>query len=107
MPNGTTKNWVRLCAAIDGFRSRYQSWPSKVSLDPIIHEDIENLFTEKSIQMLNGKIKLIARANATVVAEDEQGKNYDYGRDGFPSSEPDIRAQDWLDVEPDTSWAED
>lgn len=107
MPNGATKNWIRLCAVIDGFRSRYQSWPSRICLDPIIHEDIKRLFTEKSLEKLTDKIKLIPMNDATVIAEDEQGRTYDYGKDGFSSSKPDIRAKEWLGVEPNTPWADD
>jgi len=28
MPNGDDKNWVRLCAALDGFFGRYGRWPT-------------------------------------------------------------------------------
>ena len=107
MPNGATKNWVRLCGAINGFRSRYNAWPTRISLDPAIYEDILRLFTEKSLNKLKDNIELLSRDNATVVAEDEQGRSYDYGKEGFPSASPDITANDWLDVHPDTPYADD
>jgi hypothetical protein len=30
MPNGIDKNWMRMCAAINGFRARYQRWLVRV-----------------------------------------------------------------------------
>src|SRR5262249_16177409 len=46
MPNGHDKNWVRLCAAIDGFRVRYGHWPMRVRIFPISLADIrDHLFT--------------------------------------------------------------
>ena len=45
--------------------------------------------------------------DSTVIADDEEGRVYDYSKEGFPSSEPDIKAKEWLGIEPDTPWAED
>ena len=35
MPNGADKNFVRLCAALNGFRLRYGKWPTRVVIYPI------------------------------------------------------------------------
>ena len=42
MPNGDDKNWVRNCSAIDGFRARYNHWPSSVRLPPDYFENVVN-----------------------------------------------------------------
>jgi hypothetical protein len=43
MPNGASKNWICLCGAIDGSRSRYNKWPTKVRLYPDINANIHEI----------------------------------------------------------------
>lgn len=106
MPNGATKNWVRLCAAIDGFRFRYKSWPLRVVVDPIIYRSLKAIFIPESFKKLTSKIILDTSNSAQVVAIGDGGR-YDYGREGFPENQPDIRAADWLGICPDSDLAED
>ena len=107
MPNGATKNWVRLCAAIDGFRSRYKCWPSRVLVDPVIYRSLKAIFVQGSFEKLTAQISLITEEGAQVVAVGDRGKRYDYGREGFPDNGPDIRAADWIGICPDSNLAED
>jgi hypothetical protein len=37
-----------------------------------------------------------------MVAEDDEGRNYDYGMEGFPNTQFDISTKEWLGVEPDS-----
>lgn len=100
MPNGWDKNWVRLCAAVNGFRARYGVWPTKVRMLPAILDDLRNhVFDPASYAQLESKLNLLGD-DADMVAEDEKGRNYSYGADGFTKDEPDIKAQDWLGVKP-------
>ena len=102
MPNGYDKNWVRLCAAINGFRVRYNSWPTRVRMWKIIVEDLrDNLFTPESFAKLQVKLELVVDERAGHIAEDGRGRYYDYGNEGFSKSNPDIDASFWLGIEPD------
>ncbi|MEW6406383.1 MAG: hypothetical protein AB1649_31755 [Chloroflexota bacterium] len=98
MPNGIDKNWHRLCAALDGFRVRYGSWPTKIRLP---EGAIEYLFTKETYAKLEERLKLIYD-DSPYIAEDEAGQIYNYGQEGFPDEPPDIPAFEWLAVEPDS-----
>ena len=56
MPNGIDKNWMRMCAAVNGFRARYQRWPVRVRL-PV--NAISGLFTPKSLAKIEEKLTLV------------------------------------------------
>ena len=99
MPNGHEKNFVRLCAAIEGFRERYGEWPTRVRLFPGTLENLRSLFSAMDFETLNAKVQLVS-AEASIVAEDNAGHSYDYGADGFPARRPEIRAAAWLGVQP-------
>jgi hypothetical protein len=100
MPNGHDKNWVRLCAAIDGFRIRYGRWPTRVRIFPASLADIrDHLFTPDAYAQILAKVALVAD-EAAMVAEDDQGGSYSYGQEGFPSERPAPRAAEWLGVRP-------
>ena len=101
MPNGETRNWVRFCAAIDGFRQRFERWPTKVAVDPVIYEDLQWMFSEKAFRELNSRVRLDVRQGAMIAAEDGEGHVYDYGEEGFPSERPQPSAGDWLGVHPE------
>ncbi|RLA94571.1 MAG: hypothetical protein DRG25_02205 [Deltaproteobacteria bacterium] len=98
MLNGADRNWMRLCAAIDGFRTLYGKWPTRIRLFPDIIEDLKQVLGSESFSILESKLQLIAD-NASIVAEDEEGQQFSYGDDKFPEKLPDIRARDWLGIE--------
>ncbi len=100
MPNGENKNWVRLCGAIDGFRVRYNQWPTRVRLGLVYFEDIKSLFNLHAFNKLQDKLQFVID-DAHIVAEDNAGQSYDYSIEGFPKLKPPIRARDWLGIKPD------
>jgi hypothetical protein len=101
MPNGHDKNWIRLLGAIDGFRARYDAWPTRVRIFPASLSDIrDHLFSPELYAKLTQKVQLIAD-EAPMVAEDDAGNSYSYGDEGFPSKRSSPSARDWLGVEPD------
>ena len=101
MPNGYDRNWIRLCAAIDGFRSRYNRWPTRIRLFPGILSNLqERVFTPKTFQKIEERIQFVPD-EAPIVAEDDQGAQYSYGDEGFSRTEPDVDARTWLGVSPD------
>jgi hypothetical protein len=97
MPNGIDKNWMRMCAAINGFRARFQSWPVRVRLP---EDAISGLFTPKSLAKIEEKLTLV-EDGSPYIAEDDTGGSYNYGKEGG-GAQPDIPAHIWLDVEPDS-----
>lgn len=82
MPNGHDKNWVRFCAAIDGFRMRYGCWPVRVRMPAICVNDFRYLFTERDFLTITARVQL-ALDDARFVAEDDDGGAYSYMDEGF------------------------
>ena len=101
MPNGVGKNWSRLLIAVNGFRIRYRRWPTQVRMWQVQIDDIKSVFKPDTYEKLISRIKLIADEEATVVAGDESGRQYDYGREGFPRKKRGVDAATWLGIEPD------
>jgi hypothetical protein len=100
MPNGHDKNWVRLCAAIDGFRGRYGCWPIRVRIHPVSLEDLrEHLLSRADFEKIEQKVKLVAD-EASFVAEDDAGRLYSYGDEGVTEERSKPSAEEWLGVTP-------
>jgi len=99
MPNGVDKNWYRMCSAINGFRARYGSWPTKIRLP---EGAIDYLFTEETFEKLEEKLAFVYD-DSTYIAEDSTGRRYNLGQEGFSDEPPDIPAREWLKVEPDSN----
>jgi hypothetical protein len=99
MPNGHDKNWNRLCAAIDGFRSHYGRWPSRVRMWTISLRDFDFLFTPAELAQITSKVALVADDKAAFIAEDDLGGSFNYDGDK-PKRLRKIRAAEWLGVKP-------
>ncbi len=101
MPNGEAKNWIRLLAAVDGFRDRYGAWPTRVRLFPVALRGFrEDLFTPEALALVVQRLELV-EDDAPMVAEDDEGNSYSYGAEGFPKKRPNPNADQWLSVRPD------
>jgi hypothetical protein len=100
MPNGESKNWIRLLAAIDGFRSRYGRWPTGAILSASILEHFRHVFTEEEWARFNSKLQVRESDDFSVIVEDDAGGQYDYREEGFPKEYADQRAEDWLGIDP-------
>jgi hypothetical protein len=100
MPNGHDKNWRRLCAAIDGFRARYERWPTRVLVHPRCLADIrDRLLTSEDYESVCGKVSLI-EDDGPMIAEDDLGNRFSYGNEEMPKERPTPGASDWLAVSP-------
>lgn len=106
MPNGHDKNWVRLCAALEGFRSAYGSWPTEVHLPEAYYENIASLFHPESFQKIKSKLTFVLD-DQPFVAMDAEGRAYNYGKQGFPKERRDESAREWLGVLPDVSFPDE
>ena len=108
MPNRGDRNWIRFCAAVDGFRLRYGRWPTRVWLFPAALEDIrDHILPPAAYERVACQVRLVPEADAPMIAEDDLGGRYDYGKEGFPSADPDIRAHAWFGdpkLNPDLGW---
>jgi hypothetical protein len=100
MPNGGDRNFIRLCAAIDGFFVRYGVWPTRVRLSSVALADLrDHVLGPAAFATVERKLRLVAD-KVGIVAEDDAGRSYNYGNEGFPETLPEIDAQQWLGVEP-------
>jgi hypothetical protein len=97
VPNGDDASWVRVCAAVDGFRRRYGRWPARVRLFPAALDGLrEHVFTPEGFAVVASVIELVADESAPMIAEGTAGESYNYGREGFPNRPPDEPARDWF-----------
>ncbi|MEX2282390.1 MAG: hypothetical protein WEE89_07895 [Gemmatimonadota bacterium] len=100
MPNGEDKNWVRLCATVDGFKHRYGSWPTEIRLPALCLCDLkEHLFTPADVSRIEAKIRLVVDEDR-FRATDAHGNSSDYLSEDFPDLAHEDTAQAWFDVEP-------
>jgi hypothetical protein len=108
MPNGHGTNWVRVCAAIDGFRVRYGRWPKRVLLMPIAFVDLaSDVLTPLGFALVSSVVELVPEEDAEMIAEDDSDAEYNYGHDGFPEGECDPPTRDWFGqaiLGPDLVW---
>lgn len=101
MPNGYDRNWVRLRAAIEGFRARYGKWPTHARLDPGYVVNLrEHVFSEAAWSEIEAALEIIEVDDGLEVTG-EEGERYSYRDEGFPEGAPDRRAEEWLGVAPD------
>ena len=108
MPNGADRNWVRLQKALEGFFVTHGHWPTRVRLSLLLLENLrKDLFTPASWKRLTERIEFVPDESAGMIAEDDAGNAYNYGKQGGPQSRPSVRAETWLGVRPDTPHAED
>jgi hypothetical protein len=106
VPNGNDRNWVRLRGALEGFFATHGHWPSRVRLSCVILDNLrDDLFTPEAWKRVTTHLEFVADESAPIVAEDSDGNQYSYGRQGFPSRTPSVRAEEWLGAEPDTPHA--
>lgn len=101
------KNWHRLCLTIDGFRSRFGCWPKRVFINRVQYDSIQHLFSKDAFNLIESKVALVpeddlvSKVGAFIMAEDDEGRVFRYGRDGHDWPPPDIHADRWLGVCPD------
>ncbi len=101
MPNGEEKNWIRLCGAIDGFRSRYKNWPTRIRLGSSYLNDIRSILKPDDYIKLQNRLDIVVD-NVHIIAEDDSGRKYDYEKEGFAETKPDVKAKDWLGIRSDS-----
>ena len=97
MPNGADKNWVRLRAAINGFRLRHGHWPTQIRLHPVSLANLrDHVFEQGVFRQIEQRLTFVPDDKAGMVAQDASGAEYNYGTEGFPPTRPDVDAREWL-----------
>ena len=100
MPNGVDRNFVRFISCIEGFREKFNTWPTKVRLDPGFIKELNDVMDFEDYQKLIGKITLISDSSnpwdGLYVAEDDEGNLYDLMVSGHASGDIDVLK--WLDI---------
>ena len=89
-----------MCAAINGYRARYNEWPKRVRVAKFFPEELELVATQEQLKILASKIELVDD-DSEYIAEGDHNESYNYGREGFPDKQPDINAQEWIGFMPD------
>jgi hypothetical protein len=96
---GGNKSLARLLAAIEGFYTTHGQWPVRVRLFPGLISSIKHdILSEEQYRTLSTKIELVPDADAPVIAEDNAGNSYNYGKEGFVKTKPKVRAKEWLGI---------
>jgi hypothetical protein len=114
VPNGHDREWIRLCLAVEGFRSRYRRWPTRVRLFPgclkVIRDD---LLTPAGYALVAARVELVPDEGAPYIAEDADGLQFNYGTGeatgkpditGGTAWVPDVGAEEWFghpEIRPD------
>jgi hypothetical protein len=108
VPNGGDKNWVRVCAAIDGFRAQHGRWPNRVRVMPLALVDlVSDVLTPVGFALVSSVVELVPEEGAEMIAEDGSGAEYNYGQEGFPEGEVGPPTREWFGeaiLRPDIGW---
>lgn len=91
---------ARVLAAIEGFQVTFNEWPSAVRVAPGYLDHLRStVLTSEAFADISGKVRFIADDGATVIAENDGGQSYDFGKLGFSKTKPSIRARVWLGLD--------
>lgn len=97
MPNGDDASWVRVCAAVDGFRVRFSRWPARVRLFAAALGDLrDHILTPEGFAVVASVVELVADESAPMVAEGAEGESYNFGVEGFPRPRPCEPTREWF-----------
>jgi hypothetical protein len=77
-----------------------RSRPELAASSHLLQDNLHYILGADALRSVRSKVKLVSRDDASLVAEDDKGGAYDYGREGFTKREPDIHAEEWLGVRP-------
>lgn len=90
-------NLVRILQALDGFFARHRCWPSVISLcaDCLVDLATHHL-TPFGFFLLQSKVELRVIPEVSIIAQDDAGRTFDYGREGWTFENDGIPARVWL-----------
>ena len=95
--NGHDKNWGRVCCAIEGFRSVFRRWPTRVRLYAAALKEIRDyILTPEAFAHVTSFIEFVQEEGAEMIAEDGTGAQFNYGKQYPVQKPPDITVWEWL-----------
>lgn len=65
MPNGASKNLVRLSVASAAYRKRYDEWPAEVRIPPIIVWDLAQILDSDQFGLLATRLRMRTSSDIT------------------------------------------
>jgi hypothetical protein len=97
------RNWVRLVITVGCFRGVHGRWPSTVSVHPLVLRDLKLMLSAFHWESMTSRVSIVSDTSeeATLTAEDDEGRAWKYSRDDALARRDDMRARLWLGVEPD------
>jgi hypothetical protein len=100
MPNGESKNWIRLCITLEGYRSFYGRWPETISLTPDFIEELQNKLTTSDFEKLQSKLKLIPDDTKPFECHDKMGNQFTYSKGLKTVNKNQHNPIKWLNITP-------
>lgn len=100
MPNGESKNWIRLLITLNGFRNRYGHWPTAISIEPHFFEELQDKLTPADFKKLQSKLKLIQDDINPFQCHDEMGNQFNYGEALADKKKDKHNPIEWLNIVP-------
>ena len=55
---------MRLCAAVDGFRARHKSWPSRIIIGELEYENLKEVFLAETFSLIEQKLQFVEKKSS-------------------------------------------
>jgi hypothetical protein len=68
MPNGASKNLVRLCCAAAVYRAKFNEWPGEARMPPLVVWDLAQVLDGDNFEQLATRLRLFTSAETTRVS---------------------------------------
>lgn len=92
-------NLVRVLQAIGGFHAAHHRWPTKLQIRPECLIDlVSRHLTPAGFFRLQCRLKLVLSDEINVIATDEAGRVFDYGRQGCHAPNAEATARAWMGI---------
>ncbi len=85
-------------ASLEGFYVTYGYWPVRMFVYPEFIEELKEVMKPGDFDRLQTKLELVPESRATFLSEDDQGRSYDYGKQGVVSEQAKSNVIEWLEV---------
>ena len=99
MPNGESRNWIRLTITLGSFYGKYGHWPSAIQLPSFFVSELQRKLSERDFQILQSKVAIAEDDDNPFLASDKSGNSYDYSANGpYGPTDLQVSALDWLGI---------
>ena len=88
---------ARLLDTLNGFKEKYGHWPTRMHLPaPAVEALRATHLTPLGFQLLKSKLQLVEGKSDKLLAEDDAGLAFDYGKEGWSGKRSPGGADEWL-----------